>query len=111
MPPTPPNSRTLEADVEGHPGQGGVDDVAQIHLLFLIKIQFPPSAAGEAERDELLGMEPVQGLGNGEKKTNEISLDFWEISLDFGEVSLNFRGVFPQFLRGFPPFWMRFPQF
>lgn len=57
-----PATTTFEADVQGHSGQRGVDDVAQIHLLLLIEVELTASTRGETEGNELLGMEAIQGL-------------------------------------------------
>lgn len=53
---------TFEADVQGHPGQRGIDDVAQINLLLLVEVKLPAPARGETERNELLSVEAVEWL-------------------------------------------------
>ncbi|KAG8147358.1 hypothetical protein E2320_000106, partial [Naja naja] len=53
---------TLEANVEGDAREGRVDDVAQVHLLLFVEVEFSATPAGVAERDELLRVEPVEGL-------------------------------------------------
>ena len=53
---------TFEADVQGHPGQRGIDDVAQINLLLLVEVKLPAPTRGEAERNELLGVEAIERL-------------------------------------------------
>lgn len=56
---------TLQRDVEWHSRERRVYDVAQVHLLLLVEVQLPASAAGEAERDELLRLETVERLRGG----------------------------------------------
>lgn len=53
---------TFEADVQGHPGQRGVDDVAQVNLLLLVEVKLPATTRGETERNEFLSMEAIQWL-------------------------------------------------
>ena len=61
-PALPSPSPTFEADIQGHPGQRGIDDVAQINLLLLVEVKLPAATRGETERNELLSVEAIQWL-------------------------------------------------
>lgn len=53
---------TFEADIQGHPGQRGIDDVAQVDLLLLVEVKLPTPTRGKPERNELLSMEAIEWL-------------------------------------------------
>lgn len=53
---------TFEADIQRHPRQRGVDDIAQVHFLLLIEVELPAPTRGKTKRDEFLSMEAIQWL-------------------------------------------------
>lgn len=53
---------TFEADIQRHPRQRGVDDIAQVNFLLLIEVELPAPTRGKTERDEFLSMEAIQWL-------------------------------------------------
>lgn len=58
---------TFEADVQGHPGQRGVDDIAQVNLLLLVEVKLPAATRGKTERNEFLSVEAIQWLQQEER--------------------------------------------
>ena len=58
----------LRETSRGTTGEGRVDNVTEVNFFLFVEVELPATAAGEAEGDEVLGLEAIQGLwaGGGE---------------------------------------------